>query len=58
MSVHKTSQTALAQGMTAEILEVIYRYHESVPVVLALGVLEVVKQELIDEHIGLEEDDA
>ncbi len=57
MSVHKTSQTALAEGMAAEILEVIYRYHESVPVVLALGVLEVVKQELIDEHIGLGEDD-
>jgi hypothetical protein len=57
MSNHKTSQTALAQGMVDEILEVIYRYHESVPVVLALGVLEVVKQQLIQDHTETEEDE-
>jgi hypothetical protein len=57
MSDHKTSQTALAQGMTDEILEVIYRYHESVPLVLALGVLEVIKQQLIVEHTETEEDE-
>jgi septum formation topological specificity factor MinE len=57
MSDHKTSQTALAQGMTDEILEVIYKYHESVPLVLALGVLEVVKQQLIGEHTETEEDE-
>lgn len=57
MSDHKTSQTALAQGMTDEILEVIYQYHEAVPVVLALGVLEVIKQQLIVEHTGVEEDE-
>ncbi len=57
MSNHKTSQTALAQGMTDEILEVIYKYHESVPLVLALGVLEVVKHQLIGEHTETEEDE-
>ena len=57
MSNHKTSQTALAQGMTDEILEVIYRYHEAVPVVLVLGVLEVIKQQLIVEHTEVEEDE-
>ena len=57
MSDHKTSQTALAQGMTDEILEVIYRYHEAVPVVLVLGVLEVIKQQLIVEHTEVEEDE-
>lgn len=57
MDSHKTSQTALAQGMTDEILEVIYRYHEAVPVVLALGVLEVIKQQLIVEHTEVEEDE-
>lgn len=57
MSDHKTSQTALAQGMTDEILEVIYQYHEAVPVVLALGVLEVIKQQLIVEHTEVEEDE-
>ena len=55
MSDHKTSQTALAQGMTDEILGVIYRYHEAVPVVLALGVLEVIKQQLIQDHTEVEE---
>ena len=57
MSDYKTSQTALAQGMADEIVEVIYRYHESVPLVLALGVLEVVKQQLIVEHTETEGDD-
>lgn len=57
MSDHKTSQTALAQGMTDEILKVIYRYHEAVPVVLALGVLEVIKQQLIADHTETEEDE-
>lgn len=50
-------QTALAQAMTDEILEVIYKYHESVPMVLALGVLEVVKQQLIADHTETEEDE-
>jgi hypothetical protein len=57
MSNHKTSQTALAQGMTDEVLAVIYKYHESVPMVLALGVLEVVKQQLIADHTETEEDE-
>jgi hypothetical protein len=57
MSDHKTSQTALAQGMTDEVLAVIYKYHESVPLVLALGVLEVIKQQLIVEHTETEEDE-
>jgi len=59
MSDHKTSQTALAQRMTDEILEVIYRYHEAVPkwLVLALGVQEVIKQQLIVEHTEVEEDE-
>ena len=57
MSNHKTSQTALAQGMTDEVLAVVYKYHESVPLVLALGVLEVIKQQLIVEHTETEEDE-
>ena len=47
----------LAQGLTDEILDVIYRYHETMPVVAVLGVLEVVKAQLIAEHTEREEDD-
>jgi hypothetical protein len=39
----------LAQGMTDEILEVIHRYDESMPLATALGVLEIVKQQLIQD---------
>jgi len=57
MDSHKTSQTALAQGMVDEVLDVVYKYHEAVPMVLVLGVLEVVKQQLIQDHTETEEDE-
>lgn len=43
MDSHKTSQTALAQGMVDEVLDVVYKYHGAVPMVLVLGVLEVLE---------------
>lgn len=46
----------LAQGLTDELLEVIYRYHETMPVVTVLGVLEVIKAQLIQEHTEVEDD--
>jgi hypothetical protein len=39
----------LAQGMTDDILEVIHKYDESMPLATALGVLEIVKQQLIQD---------
>ena len=48
----------LAQGLTDEILDVIYKYHEAMPVVSVLGVLEVIKTQLILEHTEMEDDDA
>jgi len=57
MDSRKTSQTALAQGMVDEVLDVVYKYHEAVPMVLVLGVLEVVKQQLIQDHTETEEDE-
>ena len=51
------SQLQLAQGLTDEILEVIYKYNEAMPVVSVIGVLEVVKTQLIMEHTDMEEDD-
>jgi len=47
----------LAQGLTDEILDVIYKYHETMPVVTVLGVLEVIKMQLINEHTEAEDDD-
>lgn len=57
MDSHKTSQTALARSMADEVLDVVYKYHEAVPMVLVLGVLEVVKQQLIQDHTETEEDE-
>jgi hypothetical protein len=53
----KQGQTALAQAMVDDVLAVIYQYSEAVPVVLALGVLDVVKHQLIQDHTVTEEDE-
>ena len=47
----------LAQGLTEELLEVIHKYDESMPLVSVLGVLEVVKQQLFQEHVEDDEED-
>jgi hypothetical protein len=41
----------LAEGLTDELLEVIGRYEESMPLVSVLGVLEVIKAHLIRSHM-------
>ena len=45
----------LAQGLTDELLDVIHEYDDSIPLVSVLGVLEIVKLQLIQEH--MDEDD-
>lgn len=47
----------LAQGLTDELLAVIHKYDESMPLVSVLGVLEVVKQQLFQEHVEDVDDD-
>ena len=48
----------LASGLTEEILEVIYKYEEAIMLPTVLGVLDVIKFELIRDHIvQMEEDD-
>lgn len=48
----------LAAGMTDEILEVIYKYEEAIMLPTVLGVLDVIKYELIRDHTAqVEEDD-
>lgn len=44
----------LAEGMAKELKAVVYKYNEAMPLATAIGVLEIVKVELIREH---EEDD-
>lgn len=48
----------LAEGMANEIKDVIYRYHETMPLATCIGVLEIVKAELMQEHTDKENDDA
>ena len=50
------SQLKIAQGMTDELLGVIHKYDKSLPLVSVLGVLEIVKLQLVQEH--MEDEDA
>jgi hypothetical protein len=45
----------LTQGLVDELLAVIYKYEETMVLPTVLGCLEIVKQQLISEH--MEEDD-
>lgn len=47
----------LAEGMFEEILAVIGTYSESMPVATAIGVLELVKVQLINDHGDDDEED-
>lgn len=49
------NQGELAQGLVDELLEVIHRYDEAFYMSTVIGVLELVKQQLINE--ALEEDE-
>ena len=44
------TQLKLAEGLADEIREVIYRYTDAMPLATAIGVLEIVKIELMTEH--------
>jgi hypothetical protein len=50
------NQGKLADGLVDELLEVIHRYDESLYMATVIGVLELVKQQLIIESIDSEED--
>jgi hypothetical protein len=47
----------LAEGMTQEILDVIYKYSDTMPFATALGVLEIVKYQLLQDHITDDEEE-
>jgi hypothetical protein len=40
----------MAQGLVEEILELIYKYEETMYLPTVLGVLELVKMQLIEDH--------
>jgi hypothetical protein len=47
----------LADGLVQELLQVVHKYDETMVLPTALGCLEIVKQQLIQEHLE-DEDDA
>lgn len=47
----------LAYGMAKEIKAAIYLYHESMPLATVIGVLEIVKIELMQEHADKDNED-
>ena len=51
------SQGKLADGMVEEILEVIYKYEETFILPTVLGILDIVKIQLIEDHIQDDEED-
>jgi hypothetical protein len=46
----------IAQGLCDDILATIHKYDESIPLALALGVLEIVKAQLIAEAMENEDE--
>jgi hypothetical protein len=52
------SQGKLADGLVDELLETIHKYDESLYMATVIGVLELVKQQLIQESIDREDDEA
>ena len=51
------SQGKLADGLVEELLETIHKYDETLYMSTVIGVLEIVKQCLIQESIDREDDD-
>ena len=50
-------QGKLANGLVDELLVVIHQYDESMYMSTVIGVLELVKQQLITESLNMEDDD-
>jgi len=51
------SQGKLSDGLVGELLDVIHKYDETLYMSTVIGVLELVKQQLINESIDREDDD-
>ena len=51
------SQGKLADGLVDELLKVIYKYHETMYMATVIGVLDLVKQQLIHDSMEIEDED-
>jgi hypothetical protein len=51
------NQGKLANGLVDELLEIIHKYDETMYMATVIGVLELVKQQLINESIDIEDDE-
>ena len=51
------SQGKLADGMIGELLAVIYKYEDAMILPTVLGILDIVKVQLIQEHMEEDDDD-
>lgn len=51
------SQGKLADGMISELLAVIYKYEDTMILPTVLGILDIVKVQLIQEHFEDEDDE-
>ena len=51
------SQGKLADGLLGELLEVAYKYEEAMILPTVLGVLDLVKLQLLQDHLEAMEDD-
>jgi hypothetical protein len=51
------SQGKLADGLLSELLEVVYKYEEAMILPTVLGILDIVKVQLIEDHMEAMEDD-
>lgn len=52
-----SGQLALADGMVNEILDVVAKYEGSVPLATAIGVVELVKLQLLESALADEDDE-
>ena len=52
------NQGKLAGGLADELIEVVRKYDETLYVSTVIGVLELVKQQLIQENVEPDEDDS
>lgn len=51
------NQGKVAGGLVDELLELIHKYDETLYMSTVIGCLELVKQQLINDHVGEDDDD-
>jgi len=52
-----TYEQNLSSGLVQEILDLVFKYHDTMMLTTAIGCLELAKMELLEQHRILEEDE-